>query len=89
MKEQIKVIGGKLLKGHVEIDGSKNLVVSLIPASLLCKGIVKLYNVPLISDVELLIKILGKLNVKTSYENKTLTIDSSNIKSISLCSLSL
>lgn len=84
MKEQIKVIGGKLLKGNVEIDGSKNLVVSLIPASLLCKGIVKLYNVPLISDVELLIKILGKLNVKTSYENKTLTIDSSNIKYIDL-----
>jgi len=80
MEEEIRIFGGKLLKGHVHIDGSKNLVVSLIPASLLCKEKVILHNVPPISDVDLLIKILKELNVKTSYVNKTLVIDSSEIK---------
>lgn len=80
MEEQIRIVGGKLLKGQVHIDGSKNLVVSIIPASLLCKDKVILYNVPPISDVDYLIKILNRLNVKTIYKDNTLTIDSSNIK---------
>lgn len=84
MKEQIRIVGGKLLKGHVYIDGSKNLVVSVIPASLLCRDKVILHNVPNISDVDLLIKILDKLNVKTIYKDNTLIIDSSKIKYVDL-----
>lgn len=79
MKNEIRIKGQKMLNGSVRIDGSKNLIVSLIPASLLSKGRVVFHNVPLISDVFLLIDILEKLNVKTTLQDKTLSIDATNI----------
>ena len=79
MKNEIRIKGQKMLNGSVHIDGSKNLIVSLIPASLLSKGRVVFHNVPLISDVFLLIDILEKLNVKTTLQDKTLSIDATNI----------
>ena len=41
----------------------KNSVVALIPAAILSKSVVKLYNYPKISDVEVLCDILKDLNV--------------------------
>ncbi len=78
MNDELVINGGKKLKGKIKIQGSKNLAVSIIPASLLAKGKVVLHNIPPIGDVFLLLKILSYLGVKTTYENETLTIDSSS-----------
>ena len=41
MKKMI-IEGGKKLTGTIEISGSKNSAVALVPASILSKGIVKI-----------------------------------------------
>lgn len=78
MKEVLKISGNKLLSGEVNISGSKNLCVSLIPAALLAKDITIIHNIPPISDVYYLINIMEQLNVKIKYSNDTLIIDTRN-----------
>ena len=46
--------GGKALSGNVKISGAKNSAVALVPASLLSDGIVKIDNIPDISDIDAL-----------------------------------
>ena len=55
--------GGHELSGTIKIGGAKNSTVALIPASILSNGISKIYNVPQISDIEYLVKILELLGV--------------------------
>ena len=43
---KIKIKGGNKLSGVVEISGSKNSVVALIPAAILCDETVEINNVP-------------------------------------------
>lgn len=80
MNDELIIEGNKILRGHIKIQGSKNLSVSVIPASLLAKDIVTLNNVPPIGDVFLLIKILNYIGVKTHYKDETLIIDSRHIR---------
>lgn len=79
METKLKIEGGKLLTGIIEIDGSKNAALALIPASLLAKNVVVLNNVPRINDVFDMLDILSILNVKYEFLGNTLTIDSSSI----------
>ena len=75
------IIEGKhQLSGTVKIGGAKNSIVALIPAAVLSDGVCKIYNVPNISDVHLLIEMLEKLNVKVTFEDETLTIDNTEAK---------
>lgn len=77
----LKVSGNQKLSGVITPSGSKNSAVALIPASLMFKNNVLLKNVPDISDVERLLKILTKLGSKVVWkrQEKTLEIDNSNI----------
>ena len=80
MEEVIKIKGQKLLSGTVQISGSKNLCVALIPASILARDVVVIHNIPPISDVYNLIEILESLDICVQYNQDTLIIDSSNVK---------
>ncbi|MGL5383668.1 MAG: UDP-N-acetylglucosamine 1-carboxyvinyltransferase [Culicoidibacterales bacterium] len=74
-----KVEGKYPLNGTIEVSGAKNSVVALIPAAILAGDVVVLENVPELSDVYALNTILNELNVKTTFVNNTLTIDSTNV----------
>ncbi|TDL96774.1 UDP-N-acetylglucosamine 1-carboxyvinyltransferase [Macrococcus brunensis] len=83
-EEVIKIRGGKLLNGKVQISGAKNSAVALIPATLMADDIVKLDGLPDISDVVTLMSLLGDLNIKTELEGDTLTVDSSEAVNLPL-----
>ena len=53
-------------------------------AALLAKGETKIYNVPDLTDVEIMLNVIAQLGAKTSYDKseKSLTIDASSITSI-------
>lgn len=53
--------GGKPLEGRVVISGAKNAAVAILPATLLVNGVCKIENVPDISDVRLLLRILADM----------------------------
>lgn len=75
----MKINGGSTLSGTINISGAKNSAVALVPASLLCDEEVVLYNVPNISDVDVLEEILEFLNAKITKDGNNLYIDSKNI----------
>ncbi|OQP67984.1 UDP-N-acetylglucosamine 1-carboxyvinyltransferase [Niastella populi] len=59
-----EVIGGKKLKGEIVPQGAKNEALQIISAVLLTSQKVTITNIPDILDVNLLIELLGELNVK-------------------------
>ncbi len=84
MVEKFYIKGGAPLKGEVFIGGAKNSVLKLMAASLLAKGESKIYNVPDLTDVEIMLQVISSLGVKTSYDKseRSLTIDATEITSI-------
>ena len=77
---KIIIDGNHELSGEIKISGAKNSAVALIPAAILAKSKSIIYNVPEISDIEYLIKIMELLNCKVNHKNDALYIDSSNIE---------
>jgi UDP-N-acetylglucosamine 1-carboxyvinyltransferase len=75
----LKIEGQKTLTGALEVSGAKNSVVALISAAILSHGIVVIDDVPDISDVNVLIKMLEKLHAKVEYNNHTLHIDTTSL----------
>ena len=84
MVEKFKIQGGETLKGEVSIGGAKNSVLKLLAASLLVKGCTKIYNVPELTDVSIMLKVMSELGAKLDYnkEEKSVVIDASNLSSI-------
>jgi len=56
--------GGKPLHGEISISGAKNAAVAILPATLLVNGKCHIENVPDISDVRLLLEILGDMGAQ-------------------------
>lgn len=73
---KIKIEGGHLLKGVINISGAKNSAVALIPAAILCDEETTITNVPEISDVDSLEEILMCLNANVKRVNNCVTINS-------------
>ncbi len=72
--------GGHELFGEVNISGAKNAAVAIIPAAILADDLVRIENIPQISDVRLIIEILDRMGAQIKLINKnTIEIDTSNI----------
>ena len=78
--KQIKIEGGHVLTGAIQVSGAKNSAVALVPASLLSDEKVVIDNVPNISDIEALNEILMYLGAKVTRKGETMEIDASNIE---------
>ncbi len=76
---KIKIEGNHELSGTITVGGAKNSVVALIPAAILCDETVTISNVPNITDVDDLEKILLHLNAKIERSPGTVVINSSDI----------
>ena len=59
-----EVTGGVTLSGSITPQGAKNEALQIICAVLLTKDLVTIHNIPDIIDVNLLIELLGEMNVK-------------------------
>ncbi|MGN1358480.1 MAG: UDP-N-acetylglucosamine 1-carboxyvinyltransferase [Bacilli bacterium] len=79
MMPKIKIEGGHQLTGTITVGGAKNSVVALIPAAILCDETVTISNVPNITDVDDLEKILVHLNAKIERTTGEVVINSSDI----------
>ncbi len=80
--DKIIINGGRPLKGEVYISGAKNAAVAILPAVLLCDEPCRIENIPEISDVATLIRIIYELGGKVKIINSnTVEIDPRNINS--------
>ena len=62
--QSFEVRGGKKLSGEITPQGAKNEALQIISAVLLTPEKVTIHNIPDIIDVNLLIELLGEMNVK-------------------------
>ncbi|SNS53248.1 UDP-N-acetylglucosamine 1-carboxyvinyltransferase [Anaerovirgula multivorans] len=80
--EKLIIEGGRKLQGEVEISGFKNAAVALIPATVLAGNICTIENLPNISDVSILSKILRGLGAKVYQKDESvIEIDTKGINS--------
>lgn len=71
--------GGKKLYGETYVSGSKNASLPIMAASVLNRGITKLYNVPNIHDTQMMIEILKNIGCKVKKNQNKIVIDSRNV----------
>ncbi|WP_291491029.1 UDP-N-acetylglucosamine 1-carboxyvinyltransferase, partial [Desulfurella sp.] len=79
--DKFVIEGSKTLHGSVEISGSKNAALPIIAATILCNKPCTLNNVPDLADINTMLKLLENMGCRYSFENNTLHIDCSNLKS--------
>ena len=78
----ITIEGGKPLVGRVDLKGAKNLVTKAMVAALLGETPSTLLDVPHISDVEVVQRLLNLHGVSISHDEKTgdMVLDPSNVE---------
>ena len=77
--EKIIIEQSKELNGEITISGSKNSSLPILAATILYGDTYKLSNVPNISDVRTMLKLIESLGGKCSFKNNEVVIDSSDI----------
>jgi UDP-N-acetylglucosamine 1-carboxyvinyltransferase len=79
---QITINGGKPLSGRVDLKGAKNLVTKAMVAALLGETPSTLLDVPHISDVEVVSRLLNLHGVSISHDELTgdMVLDPSNVE---------
>ncbi|WP_321970676.1 UDP-N-acetylglucosamine 1-carboxyvinyltransferase [Paratractidigestivibacter sp.] len=78
----IKVEGGHRISGEVTVEGAKNSALKLMAATLMAKGVSTLTNVPNISDVHIMGKVLKNLGASIEVVNEhELKIDTTDVDS--------
>lgn len=77
---KLVINGGKRLSGEVKIHGAKNSVLPILAATVLCVGESIIQNCPVLSDVSAAINILKHLGCKCSFNDNTVTVNSSSLK---------
>jgi UDP-N-acetylglucosamine 1-carboxyvinyltransferase len=79
---QIQIQGGKPLNGRVELSGAKNLVTKAMVAALLGDTPSELRDVPKISDVEVVQRLLELHGVTIDFSDSgVMKLDPANVKS--------
>ncbi len=73
--QKISVRGGKVLKGTVEISGSKNATLPVMTAALLGESPSHLKNIPYLNDIKTMAEVLRKLGSKAVLDDHELKID--------------
>lgn len=78
------VVGGRPLRGTVQISGAKNSAIALIPAAVLAETPVTLDNLPHLSDVAIYTEILTDLGATIDWNEDRMTIDPSQMKPMAM-----
>lgn len=84
MNDIIRIQGNQKLTGEVVVSSCKNSAVAILPSVVLASEVVKLFDVPDIKDIQVLIRLLKLLGAEVNQAGDALTIDATGIKNIDL-----
>ncbi len=79
--KKLVIKGGNPLKGDIMISGSKNAAVGILPAVLLAGGPCTLENVPEVSDIKILLEVLGLLGAECEQNGDIVRVDPTGVTS--------
>ncbi|NQT25931.1 UDP-N-acetylglucosamine 1-carboxyvinyltransferase [candidate division KSB1 bacterium] len=77
--DKIVILGGKNLKGVVEISGSKNAVLPIMACALLAEGQYHLKSVPHLRDVRTMVKLLNSIGLTVQFNENEVHIESGHV----------
>lgn len=77
-----RILGKTVLKGEVNISGSKNASLPIIAATILVPGEFVIKNVPRLRDIYTMIELLNMLGAKTRWVDEALVINTHSVSSI-------
>ncbi len=81
--DQLKIEGGRPLKGSIRISGAKNAALPVIAATILTGGWFHINNCPRLRDIDTFLKLLKELGIEvidgTDDDDRCLEIDSSGL----------
>ena len=77
--DKFVIQGGNRLQGEVKTGGSKNAALPLIAASILAPGEYTITNVPPITDIRTMCRLLRMLGAEGRVEDEVLKLDTSTI----------
>lgn len=77
----LRIEGRNRLYGEVKVQGSKNAILPMLAACILCKGFVQISNCPKISDVFSMLHLLESLGCTVKWEGDSVVIDTKEIQS--------
>ena len=81
LMDKIVINGGNRLTGKIDISGAKNAALAIVPAAILTKETCRIENLPDISDVSIMLKILNTLGAHVRMINRnTVEIDARNVQ---------
>lgn len=66
-EDKFKIIGGKSLKGEIEVRGAKNATTPILAATILTERPCEIDNLPLIEDVFRMLEILESMGAKIEW----------------------
>ena len=81
--DKLIITGNKKIKGTVKVHGSKNSALPILVSSLLGNQDLILNNIPIVEDINNMIKLLKLYNSKIKYHNNSIIINNSKINNIS------
>lgn len=83
--EKFVIHGGNKLHGTINISGAKNAALPIIAASVFAGDVCRIENVPDISDVRMMIKILKFLGAEVAKpEDGVILVDSRNVAPVTI-----
>ncbi len=82
--EKLIVTGGNKLKGTVSISGAKNAALKALVAACMTEEEVTIHNIPLISDIFVMIDIMKILGVEVVLEEHTVKVKAVEFKRTSI-----
>src|SRR3990167_7304116 len=77
---KFEIEGGTKISGNIKVAGNKNSVLPMMTASVLTNQLSTIENVPQISDVDVMIKLLEIAEAKITKQDSKITIDPANLK---------
>lgn len=75
----IEIVGGRPLYGEITVQGSKNAVLPMLAACVLCQGTVRINGCPKIYDVFHMIKLLEHIGFVVYWEDNSVIIQGERI----------
>ena len=72
---KLLIKGGRPLRGEQKIKAAKNAVLPILAATLLTEERCEIHNVPHITDVMNMLKILRKMGSRVAFEEEVITVD--------------
>ena len=78
--DKLFVEGGRPLSGRLRVAGAKNSALPIIASTILTSGTTILHDVPRITDIDNLLKMLSGLGCSVRWQDKALYINTDNIR---------